>query len=276
MVLITVAALVYGAANPHAQSTGKVEFEVVSIKRNVSGNPGNSGRTLPDGTQMMFNTPIRILVRAASPVPVEEVIGLPDWALNDRYDVTLKPPNGYTPDQRDEMMRNMFADRMKLVAHIEQRERDGFALVLARRDGKLGPQLKQSTLDCDVRAPAGGAPSAPPRPNAPLNDFLTFCGALVGSTEMVYGHTTLDAFAIGLKGVAGSPVINRTGLQGFYTIKLTYAPRNLSPELKQPALPNDLPDFFTALQEQLGLKLQHEKMTVNVLVIDHIERPSEN
>jgi uncharacterized protein (TIGR03435 family) len=147
--------------------------------------------------------------------------------------------------------------------------------VLARRDGKLGPQLKQSTLDCDERALAGSR-SAPPKQDGPLDDFLTFCGALVSSTGIVYGHTTLDAFTTGLKGAVGSPVINRTGLQGFYAIKLTFAPRNLSPELQQPASPDDLPDFFTALQEQLGLKLQREKLTLNVLVIDHIERPTEN
>jgi uncharacterized protein (TIGR03435 family) len=75
--------------------------------------------------------------------------------------------------------------------------------------------------------------------------------------------------------LAGGPVINRTGLQGFYAIKLTYTPPSLSPQ-PRPASPDDPPDVFTALQEQLGLKLQREKVTVNVFVIDHIERPTEN
>src|SRR4029077_17015229 len=126
--VVIVVALGCGAAALHGQATGKVEFEVVSIKRNTSGNPGNSARTLPDGTQVMTNSPIRAFIMSASPVDAEEVIGLPDWALTERYDVAFKPPAGYTRDQRDqrgEMMRNMFADRMKLVAHIEERERDG-------------------------------------------------------------------------------------------------------------------------------------------------------
>jgi len=257
-----------------AQSTGKVEFEVVSIKRNSSGNRGNSGRTLPDGTQMMINSPIRTFIMGVSPVPVDEVIGLPDWALTERYDIALKPPTGYARAQHGEMMRNMFADRMKLVSHIDEREREGFALVVARRDGKLGPQLKLSTLDCGARARAG-APPAPPPPDATLDEFLSFCGARVGRTGMAFGYTTLDTLAADLKGLAGAPVINRTGLQGYYALKLTYTQPDLSPE-PRPASPDDAPDLFTALEEQLGLKLQREKMKVNVLVIDHIERPTEN
>ena len=272
--IMIVAALVCGAASLDAQSTGTVEFEIVSIKRNTSANTGSSGRTLPDGTQMMANFSIRAFIEGASPVPIEDVIGLPDWARSDRYDVTLKPPAGYTRDQRGEMMRNMFADRMKLVAHVEERERDGFALVLARRDGKLGPQIKSSTLDCQ-QSGRGGPAQAPPPANATLDDFLNFCGARMGANAMAFGSTTLDRFATGLKGFAGGPVINRTGLQGYYTIKLTYTRPNLSADAKL-VPPDDSPDLFTALQEQLGLKLQHEKMKVNVFVVDHIERPTEN
>src|SRR5262245_9824004 len=128
MRVITSIAIVIALGDVHsaldAQSTGKVEFEIVSIKRNTSGNQGSSGRTLPDGTQMMTNSPIRAFIMRASPVPADEVVGLPDWALTERYDVALKPPAGYTLDQRGEMMRNMFGDRMKLAAHIEERQRD--------------------------------------------------------------------------------------------------------------------------------------------------------
>src|SRR4029077_8888238 len=75
-----------------AQAPAPVEFDVVSIKRNPGTTPGGGGRTLPDGTQMMSNMPIRNFVLAASPVPTREVVGLPDWATTERYDVTLKPP----------------------------------------------------------------------------------------------------------------------------------------------------------------------------------------
>jgi uncharacterized protein (TIGR03435 family) len=94
--IVIVVALGCGAFVLHGQSSAKVEFEVVSIKRNTSGNPGNSARTLPDGTQVMTNSPIRAFIMSASPVDAEEVIGLPDWALTERYDVAFKPPAGYT------------------------------------------------------------------------------------------------------------------------------------------------------------------------------------
>lgn len=127
------------------------QFEVVSIKRHVTLEASGGIQTLPDGTMIMINQPIASLIRGAAPVPVREVIGAPDWVNTERYDVTTKPPAGSTAEQRREMPRRMFADRMKLVAHVEQRERDTFALVLARRDGKLGPNLKPSTLDCAPR-----------------------------------------------------------------------------------------------------------------------------
>jgi uncharacterized protein (TIGR03435 family) len=146
----------------HTQ-TEKLEFDVVSIKRNTSANPGGSARTLPDGTDVLVNQPIRSILLGASPVQTREVEGMPDWVTTERYDITLKsPPGGANrasqagAAERRQMMRAMFADRMKLVAHVEQRERDVYSLVLARSDGKLGPELKPSTLDCSP--PPRGTP----------------------------------------------------------------------------------------------------------------------
>jgi uncharacterized protein (TIGR03435 family) len=92
----------------------------------------------------MTNGAIRQFITLAAAVPVREVRGLPDWAEDERYDVTARPPAGSTREQRSDMWRTLFAERMKLVAHIEEHERDTFALVVARSDGRLGPQLKKS------------------------------------------------------------------------------------------------------------------------------------
>ena len=106
-----------------------VEFDVVSIKHVDELRQSGGMRTLPDGTAMMMNQPLFSLVGAASPVPVtpRDIVGIPDWMMRERYDVTAKPPAGLTREQLRTMMpvmwRAMFADRMKLVAHIEQRER---------------------------------------------------------------------------------------------------------------------------------------------------------
>jgi uncharacterized protein (TIGR03435 family) len=124
-----------------AAQTTRVEFDVVSIERSDPEARGGRMRWLPDGTLIMMNQPIRSIIFSTSPVPAREVIGLPDWANTDRYDVTTKPPAGSTPEQRSEMMRTMFDERMKLRAHVEERARDTFALVLARSDGRLGPQF---------------------------------------------------------------------------------------------------------------------------------------
>lgn len=253
-----------------------VEFDVVSIKRNASGTLGNAMRTLPDGTQVMTNTPIRSFILAASPVATREVIGLPDWATTERYDVTLKPPPGSTSDQRKQMMHAMFADRMKLVANVEQRERDVYMMVLARSDGKLGPELKQSSLDCSP-PPRGTPPPPPPAPPTGPKDMLGRCGMMMSPGSIVSGGMPMNNLAVSLYGLAGGDVENHTGLEGFYSINLTFLrPRPAGAPLDANTPPDDVPDIFTALQEQLGLKLQREKKMMPVFVIDHIERPSEN
>jgi uncharacterized protein (TIGR03435 family) len=263
-------------ARVSAQSPASVEFDVVSIKRNTSSSLGNAMRTLPDGTQVMTNTPVRSIILGASPVQTREVIGLPDWAMTERYDFTMKPPPGATPEQRKQMMQAMFADRLKLVAHIEQRERNVYMLVLARGDGRLGPELKLSTLDCGPR-PAGTPPPAPPPPPASPKDVLGQCGMMMGPTTLVSGGMPMNALASSLYGLVGGDVENRTGLEGFYAFMLTFArQRGAGAPLDAAANTDDAPDIFTAVQEQLGLKLQREKRMMPVFVIDHIERPSEN
>src|SRR4026209_2460710 len=106
-VLICTALCAQAAAQELAQ------FKVVSIKRRVTLEASGGTRTLPDGTFIMTNQTIESIIRGAAPVPVREVIGAPDWVKYERYDVTASPPAGTTPEQRREMMRRMFIDRMK-------------------------------------------------------------------------------------------------------------------------------------------------------------------
>lgn len=268
-VIVAVVGLQSAAQTP---APGPVQFDVVSIKRNTTGETGGGMRSLPDGTSIMTNQPIRSIILSASPVPAREVEGLPDWVNTERYDVTLKPPAGAPREQRTEMMRNMFAERMMLKAHVEERERDVFALVVARSDGKLGPQLKLSTLDCSPRPP--GSPPPPP-PTFNEADAAGRCGGLYGQGVITSGGLRLDSFVLSISGLAGRQVVNRTGLQGDYALTLRWAATR-RPGATDAPVDDNLPDFFTALQEQLGLKLQSEKMTVPIFVVDHIERPTEN
>jgi uncharacterized protein (TIGR03435 family) len=271
----TLVAAVCGCFAISAQDrpAGPAQFEVVSIKRNISGTTSGGIRSVPDGTTVMTNQPIRSIIQAASPVPVREVEGLPDWVNSERYDVTLKPPAGAAREERGEMMRNMFVERMKLQAHVEERDRDVFGLVVARSDGRLGSQLKPSTLDCSPRPP-GAAP--PPPPSFDPKDATGRCGGLFGQGTIVSGGMALDSLVLSISGLAGRQVLNRTGLKGFYALTLRWAEPRRPGASPDAALDENLPDFFTALQEQLGLKLLPEKAQMPVFIVDHIERPTDN
>jgi bla regulator protein blaR1 len=265
----TIAVLVMAPATQSQVATVGAQFDVVSIKPHKNDPSAGGGiQTLPDGTFVMTNHPIRSIILGASPVPVREVSGLPNWANADGYDIVAKPPAGSTREQRAEMMRNMFIERMKLVGHVEEQERTTFALVIARSDGRLGPQLKPSTLDCE-RLPSAGPQAGPPDPG----DAQNRCGLSMGQGAIVSGGITIDRLVHSLGGLAGGLVNDRTGLKGWYAVTLRYAPPGLRADTVPP---DDAPQFVTALQEQLGLKLQPEKTRVPIFVIDHIERPTPN
>src|SRR4051812_9012885 len=257
-----------------SQQPPTATFDVVSIKRSNADALGGSARTTPDGTTVLVNQPIRSILTRGASEPVREIENLPDWAM-DLYDITAKPPEGATRASIPEMWRNLLAERLKMKAHIEHRDKDGFALVVARADGRLGPNLKPSTLDCSARPQTGPPPqpfSLPSRQEA-----AGLCGMLGGQGYVVSGGMDMQRLALLASGwVDRAPVTDRTGLKGYYALELTYSVRRLSAASPDAADPSGLPDPLTALQEQLGLKLQREKITIAVLVIDHIEPPAEN
>ena len=130
-----IAAVVLLSGVLFAADDSPLAFDVVSIKRHI-GEGGSSIRTLPDGTYMATDVSIASIIRLASTVsvPGHEVVGLPDWTQTERYDITAKPPEGLRPNPnlRPQMWQATFADRLKLSAHVEDRERDTYALVVAR------------------------------------------------------------------------------------------------------------------------------------------------
>src|SRR4051812_49792948 len=105
---------------------------------------------MPDGSLVATNATLMQVLVNAYPSQAGEYVGLPDWARSERYDINVKPPAGSTPAQMRAMWRAFAADRMKLAAHDETTERPIYNLVLARPDGRLGPKLKRSALDCDA------------------------------------------------------------------------------------------------------------------------------
>jgi uncharacterized protein (TIGR03435 family) len=248
----------------------------VSIKKNTQPVTVPTARSVqrPDGGFTMQRVPIGTLVSRAYPptVPID-MVGLPDWARREYYDVSATSSlSRATSDQQQAMLRTMLADRCKLAAHFEKREQPVYDLIVARSDGKLGPNLQPSEVDCEAKAAADraaaeaarAAGTIPPPPALP-----DFNGP---APPCLYGGT-MEMLARLLRPAAGRLVIDKTGLKGSYRISL---PFNLL-DVRGPDAANDsAPTIFTALQEQLGLKLESSRAMRDVLVIDHIERPSEN
>jgi uncharacterized protein (TIGR03435 family) len=261
--LVALAICVHPRAQaPATAQSGPLEFDVASIKRNMSGPAGMHGtQTLLGGTgQVLTNAPLANVFSLGRPDGVipANIVNIPGWTKTEYYDITVKSPTGSTPPQIREMWHTLLAQRMKLAAHVEQREATVFNLVLV--NGRLGPDLKQSALDCSV-------------PGQSVSNPATRCGFGLTPTSIVSGGATMDVLArVQLSPRVGAPVTDRTGLDGYYAFALNFA----APQLAGAAPPDDLPDLFTALREQLGLKLQPEKTAVPYWVIDHVEHPTEN
>jgi uncharacterized protein (TIGR03435 family) len=291
MLLAAAAGLIATAASePQTPSTGPAPtYDVISIKPHVGDTNSGSMRQMPGGGVIVVNGSTRTLITLAYSGLTTEPIGLPAWATSDHYDVNttaaLKEP---TIDDRRAMMRALLAERFKFAAHMETRDQPAFDLMLARKDGRLGPGLVPSGVDCDKRAAeqraaaeaarkAGSPPPAPEvfRPPAPGSPVPPCSTRATGN--LVEGDMNMAGVASFIRPMVGRFVVDKTGLKGYYHLKLETS-RVFRPPSLDTATPgvDDPPSIFAALPEQLGLKLEPSRAQVEVLVIDHIERPTEN
>ena len=236
-------------------STSEPAFDVVSIKRNVSGSE-DIGVNIPTGSA--FRTVnVAMLGTIMRAYQVKSVVGAPDWVENDRYDIEAKAATRPAPDEVNAMLRTMLKQRLNLKAHIEAREIPVYALVVARPNH---PGLKPFTGDCEASQTTPPGPSgAPP------------CG-YTWSDAIRSGGITIQRLAGLFDWVAGRVVVDRTGLSGRYEFTLRFTP----PSVAVGSRSEERPDLFTALQEQLGLRLESTRAPVDTLVIDSIQRPTEN
>jgi bla regulator protein blaR1 len=251
-------------------------FEVVSIKRSDPSAQLRLG--MIPGRIDLVGAPVRMV--AAMVLPLRRVFGWPDGIDNERYTISAKMPDGAPQAAQLVAIRNLLKDRFKLVTHQETRELPVYNLVLARSDGRLGPALKESSAECQavvkeyVQAVRQGAPSqAPPAP-------VTRCvSSLPGIGTFSMNGAGIGSLVNLLPQFVDRQVIDRTGLTGIYDLTLKWTPE-ATPSLfglPQPPLPPadpDAPNIFTAVQEQLGLKLEPGRGPVEVIVIDHIEKPT--
>jgi uncharacterized protein (TIGR03435 family) len=266
-----------------AQEAGLPSFEVATVKVNKSGDPGQFIRRQPGGRVTATNMPARTLITFAYQLAQYQLVGGPPWIGTDRFDIVAKMdgepppvPPGSGPDQIMLATRTLLADRFGLKVHRETREMDIYALVLAKPGAGPGPGLKPSTTDCAALGAARrGAPPGPPGPPPPGTPF---CGIMGGPGSIRFDGFPISQMATMLAGQAGRMVVDRTGLTGSWAFTLTYAPEQRGappPGADQPAPDPNAPSLFTALQEQLGLKLESTKGPVEVVVIDAINKPTD-
>jgi uncharacterized protein (TIGR03435 family) len=228
-------------------------FEVASVKINTNPSSSSSTRQRASGSFEMINVDLRAMIGYAYDVRLRQIIGAPDWTGAVRFDVLAKAPVDDDGGQMPTMMRSLLADRFRLSAHTERREQPIYALEVARA-GRLGPQLAPSTADCST----GQGRS---------------CGLNMTSdsrgTTMQGRAVLLADLAVALAGVVDRVVVDRTGVTGAFDVDLRFTTEGVAG-----GLAGDAPSVFSAIQEQLGLKLEPSRGPVDVLVIDSVERPT--
>jgi uncharacterized protein (TIGR03435 family) len=286
------------AAGQTAAAANQPAFDVASVKPNKSGNPPTTNFPLgpgdvfnPNGgyfaaTNLPFVTYLFFAYKIMGNEAKFVLPQLPDWANTDRFDIQARAEGNPGKDEMRLMMRSLLAERFKLSIHKETRQVPVFALVLIK-PGKLGPHLqihppdapcslKQIRSAAELKTVDGGFP-------ATCNGLFPLPASdrvhqRVGSQNVTVGFL---ANAMSSMADLGRPLVDRTGITGTVDFVLEWAPdRRASAQpgggtSSQSDLPSG-PSFPEALKEQLGIKLESEKASMDVLVIDHVERPSEN
>ena len=217
-VALVAIALPLRAQSPAIALDPTLSFEVASIRRNTSAEAGAEMRIEPSGQVTIRNYTLFHIVRNAYGVqPFQIVPGarMPDWFDRDRWDIIAKPPDGnVSEEQRIAMLQNLLAARYKAVVKRETRELPVYALVLARTDGQLGPQLRRASGECEA-ARAARASGAPP-PTIQRG----FCGTRAGAGNVSTSSVPLADFARNLAPLTGRFVVDRTGLSGRFDLDL--------------------------------------------------------
>ncbi len=288
-VLPALAGLFLSANAAFGQTTAKLEFEVASIRASAPRIPGQrpvpSTRTGGPGTAdpgrvSYTNKALSDIIGDAFDVAWNDVSG-PDWIAADAYDIVAKVPEGTTKQQAKEMLQNLLADRFRLAFHMQTKVAQGYELTLAPG----GSKMKEHSDAQPQNDPAEKGPfpslgegehmarNMPPEhvyvrfADTSVSEFASFLGSSLSAATMVRVSPTMS------RGAAPH-IRDKTGLTGSYDFTFDYAG---SVFVRRDDLPSAESSIENSLTKELGLKMVEAKVTVNVLVIDHIERtPAEN
>ncbi len=238
-----------------AQTPGPLTFEVASIKPSDPNRP-DTGLHRSNAKFAATNHTLKRLIAFAYDVELFQISGGPAWVNSEGYDVTAKTPDDVAHhkglDDDKVMVQALLSDRFKLTLHNESRELPIYALVIGKNGSKL-----------EIAKPQNGSSDVRGR----------------GRTQFIFTNVPLSSLVHVLSQRLGRPVVDRTGLTAHYDFKLEWSPDQTSSDSRDSvsSAPDPAgPTLFTAIQEQLGLRLEAQKGPVQIFVIDHVERPSEN
>jgi uncharacterized protein (TIGR03435 family) len=275
VILCVFASVVSAPATISSQPQAAPTFEVASVKPNVSKSDAGSSNGNP-GTFSVVNLSLRrvigIAYRISAPLIRDRIVG-PAWIDSSRFDITARLAQGADTNRVPEMLKALLAERFALTAHVEMRDISGYALVRARKDDQLGPQLTRSSLDCSRRddsvSRSVGDVIRSATPTCTMASAVDANGGILRG-----GGRTMDDLARNLTGQVRRTVIDRTGMSGTYDFILRWTPENFQSVAPEAGPSRDGTSILTALQEQLGLKLEEERVPTEFLIIDRVERPT--
>jgi uncharacterized protein (TIGR03435 family) len=234
-------------------------FDVATIKPNPSGETHIQGLTMNGRDIVVRNGSLADLIGAAYSVQTNQIVNGPGWLESDRYDIHAIPDQPGSPNlvQFRSILRKLLEDRYQLKIHHEKRDLSAYVLTVGKTGQKLTPTQLKGTLPGFGVSPGSGGLTLH-MVNGTMNDFTSFLQMLV-----------LD-----------KPVVDQTAIAGKYDCNVTFTPEDWQfnghpPKVKASDV-TEAPNLFDAIQQQLGLKLTAQKTAVDVIVIDHVEKPSPN
>jgi uncharacterized protein (TIGR03435 family) len=274
--------LVIAAYGVFGQQAARPEFQVASVKPNTATvHRGMMVLPQPGGRFTAENAPLLLIMQNAYAVQAFQIVGGPSWINSERYDIEAKPEGEVDRKQMWLMLQTLLADRFKLALHRETRELPLYTLSVTRSPKLIPPK------DGGCVALASDAPPPPPGPGQ-----AGPCGRVViamspAGLKMEGSKVPMSELVRVLAVVMGRPVLDKTEFTAEFEVHLEFTPDESTmglPGARGPRDPGgpaiatdpDRPTVFAALQEQLGLKLSPAKGPVEVLVIDHVERPTAN
>lgn len=250
----------FGQDKASVDKPSRLTFDVMSIKPWKASEEGGGITTLPGGQEYRtVGAPVITMISVVYRILMPQIAGGPDWIRNDRWDIDAKADHGgYNLDQLHEMYKNLLADQFQLKFHWETREGPVYVLTVDKAGLKMKVDANPEPLKGGVR----------------INGNPTGAGVIGHGAAMEY-----LAWWLGQRlQLDGRPVIDKTGLDGYYDFQLSYLPE-LPPDFPRDRLPPDAldrPGIFQALREQLGLRLEPQKGPVNTFVIDSVAKPAVN